>query len=983
MNKLAHYFLVGAFSVFLVLNSTTKAEADERVFSEYQYDEVGNIISRRQDKSGAAPSVDAVTPSTVRQNQTLSITLTGQGLRGARLGEQNDFFTFSNISSTNEQLQFTLAVDKNADQGSAQVSVSTGLGAVFFSLNVLSELPDLRVFPTPITLNPNAVHPLNISLSAIDVLDHVVNVTVADSSVATVSASQLNFTQGSIAVDAPLTIMAIANGATSLRFESDTLDNQTYTIRVSDDSFVLEPGSTHSFNSRAVGVNRLFIPPPPDLVAQGPFVAELRINKLFTPDDSPDLTNTAFANSVGVLKGRFHLPANPKAIGAGAQNVSVTIEGNGLANIDTVELIPNDNTVLSNVIAATNGESITFDLSVDADTPLSLRTLSLQDAAGNIPASTAQAGRVYIGGAAPVIESVTPIYLNRGDVRTITVRGVNLQTVRGLRFDNNDNLIFSSATVAGDGRSLTFGLEVIGFATLGPRAVILESLLGDSVALHSAANIINLEDRPPNVLGPIVSPSVGINKQVASTGPETTESVARSTVVGVSKGSTLVLITPNSRAQGASVTLQLSGVGLNDVISAEFEPAVGITVGDYIASADGTSATLAIDVANDAETTVRKLVLLTSSSALSALASADRFTITLPKPEISSVSPLLVDRSEIVVPITIRGELLNDASLVTIIPNAGVTASVPIASLDGRSVSVSLTIAPDAPLTPRIIQLTTPGGVTEPAAMLSNTINLVEGINSVVTPIISAQVGVLREVTPVPQAREVNSISVGVGLIKQFTPAVSTPQARFAYSSTVGLSKGPTAFLISPTVLPINTQGQTIEVTGTNLDDVVTVQTIPADGVTLTGPAIISADGTRVTFSATVASDAPQTSRRIELLTASGAVPFLTPASSQLVITSLQPQLESITPIQQVRGATFTMTVRGINLNNVQSIQATPANGIQFGTPVVAADGRSFTVAVIIDPAASTEQKVITVTTNAGTTTSAAMPENTFTVISE
>jgi len=580
-----------------------------------------------------------------------------------------------------------------------------------------------------------------------------------------------------------------------------------------------------------------------------------------------------------------------------------------------------------------------------------------------------------------VIESVSPIFLNRGDVRTITVRGADLQTVRGVRFDNNDNLVFSNPTVAEDGRSLTFGLEVVGFAILGPRRLILDSLLGDSTALHSAANVINLEDNPPRDLTPVVSPLVGVERQVNSAS-QPTENTARAQLVGVSRGNLLTAITPNSRAQGSSVTLALQGQGLDDVIAVEFEPAQGINVGAYTANADGSSASLDITIANDADPSQRRVILVSDTGDVNALARADRFTVTLPRPQIESVSPLLIDRSQGLVPITIRGDLLNNATIVSVIPPTGVTVSLPVSSADGRRVSAALTVASNAPLTPRIIQVTTPGGSTESVAMLSNTVRLVDQIDAVLTPITSAQVGVVREVTPVPQTQTLNALSVGIGVVRETTPVINQ-QTNSAFANNVGITKGPAAFSLAPMNLPINTQNQTIEVLGTNLDNVTTVQTIPADGVALTGPAIISADGTRVTFSASVADDAPQVPRRLELVTATGVVPFATPNASQLLITGLQPQLESIEPIQQVRGANFTLTLRGINLTGAQAVQAAPANGIQFGTPSVAADGRSLTVPVVIDPAAATQQVVISVTTAAGITTASALPENTFTIISE
>ena len=191
------------FVLLALVIFVSQGHAQQRVFSEYEYDEVGNITSRVQDISGSVPSISQVSPSIVRRNQTLLVTLIGTGLRGARLGEQNGFFSFSDINSTDEELSFTLSVADNADQGTSQVSVTTSLGTAVFDLNILTELPDLRISPTPLTLALDSVKALNVSLSATDVLNHSVSVSIADTSIATVSASQINFTQGSLSASEP------------------------------------------------------------------------------------------------------------------------------------------------------------------------------------------------------------------------------------------------------------------------------------------------------------------------------------------------------------------------------------------------------------------------------------------------------------------------------------------------------------------------------------------------------------------------------------------------------------------------------------------------------------------------------------------------------------------------------------------------------------------------------------------------------------
>jgi len=969
---------VGTLLLFFTV--VLSVQADERVFSEYQYDQIGNTVVINKDLTGVAPTVNSFTPEIVRQSQVIDITLDGDGLRGAQLSNADGFFSFSNIRSTNEQIVFTLAVDEFADEGASQISVSTGLGTTFFSLNILTELPDLRLSPIPVVIETNSVTPLLISLSKRDVLDHVVTVSVADANIATVNQAQISFDTGSLTPNQSLEVTAAANGSTRLFFESATLGNYSYNIRVTDSVFEIEPGVSNTFIGQNVGVNKLFTPPPPDLVAVGPFRSELRVTKLAAPVDD-DSAQLAFANQVGLLKGRYFSSISPNAVAANSSNATLTVTGAGLSLVDDVAIIPSDGVTLSQLVADPSGESLTLQIDVADGVALSKRQLILSAGTEKISPARTGVDRIYIGGTTPTINSVSPIYFNRGDVRTVVVRGQNLETVRALRFDDNSGLEFSRPVVAAGGTQLTFELQIVGFARIGQRQLILESLLGDGSALNVDASVIFIQDRPPVDISPVVSPLVGINKQIA-TDNEPVSDTTYSRLVGVTRGSNLSGLAPRARSQGSSFTLSLEGVGLNSVVSAEFAPAEGITVGDYSAAADGLSATLQLEIATDATPTIRQLKLSNGAAFINAESGADRFEVTLPRPQINSVSPIQVAQGDVNVALLIRGELLNDATAINITPADGITLSSPIASLDGTQVNATISVSPTASKGPRVIQLSTPGGSTEAGAMVSNTLQIVEEITNIVTPILSAVVGVQKETVPVTVTEEIAVVSTGIGIVKQVTPPV-VENAKFAFAPLVGISKGEVASSIDPTSISINSIAQQIEVTGVNLDNVTTVQTIPADGVTLNGPAIISADGTTVTFSADVASDAAQTARRLELITATGTIPFINPAQSLMQITGLTPEINSIEPIQEVRGASFVMTIRGINFETVQSVQASPSNGITIGTPSAAADGRSLTVQVFIAANASTEQKVITVSTSAGTTTSASMPENTFTVISE
>ena len=976
------------YALLMFFTLVLSAHAQERVFSEYQYDEVGNTTSITQDQSGAAPSIDSFTPAVVRQNQVVDVTVNGDGLRGATI-ESIDSFSFSNIQSTNEQLNFTLTVSENALEGASEVLLSTGLGTTSFSLNVLTELPDLRVSPTPVVLTLGSSSNLLVSLSQTDVLNHDVTISIADTSVATLDISSINIQAGQIKPDQIINLLPVSEGATRILFESESLGSFSYTLRVNsaDETFEQNAvnGDVGRFVSQNVGVNKLFIAPPPEIVPVGPFVDQLSVVRQSSPIAPTDQDAFSFSNSVGVLKGSFISAITPNALPQGSNN-TITISGVGLLGVESAQIIPDDNVIAGDLSIASDGQSLSLSVGVAEGTEFSQRQIILQTAENTITPITPAADRFWVGGSTPVVDSISPIFLNRNDVATITVRGSNLQAVTAVSFENSEGLIFSEPTIANDGLSLTFELQVLQFALIGPRQLVLETSLGDSQALNVDAATLFVQDQPPLVISPVTAPLVGINRLSNQGGAIDNDLTSFALPVGITRGATLTRLQPQSSAQGSTVTLNLDGVNLSSVTSAEFEPATGITVGELNASSDGLSATLEIEIATDAETTTRQLRLSNGVSFIGAVTSQDRFTVVTTRPEINSVSPLQIAQGDISVPLVIRGQLFNDASSVSFTPADGITVAPLNVSLDGTVIETQLIISEGATLGPRIVQVTTPGGTTEALLSVNNTVQIVETISAVVTPVISSFVGVIKQEaneSPTPISLDRQRFSNTVGIIKEALPE-QLERLGQGFAQAIGVAKGPVAQSVTPNRLTIGSTNQTIQVTGAALDNVVTVRTVPAQGVTLNGPAIISADGNTITFTADVDQDAELTSRRLEMVTSDDVIiPFALPQNSVLQVTGLTPQIDSIEPIQEARGSSFLMTIRGINFVDVQSIQATPASGIQFSTPTVAADGRSLTVQVVIDNDAVTEDKVIQVITTAGSTISISMPENTFTVISE
>ena len=956
------------------------AQADERVYSEYEYDEIGNTKEVSQDLSGAAPSITSVTPAIVRQNQVVQVVIAGTGLRGAKLNNSDGFFSFSNTQTSNDQITLTLTVSLNATEGPSQVSVSTGLGTAFASFEILTELPDLRVSPIPVVIKTGSILNLGISLSKGDVVDHNVSLSIADTGVASPSLTSLNFAQGSIQPNQLLQLTAITAGRTRLSFESTTLGSYSFDLTVTNDEYPLVPGQQEIIYGDQVGLNKLFTPPPPDLIEIGPIINEVRINKLFADNASP-LSTIAVAKQVGLLRGAIFDQLSPNAVGAGVSNQTITVSGTGLEVVDSVTVYPDTGTTLHDLVVDPSGQSLTFMLDVANEVELSTRQLKLSSTGVSVPAKKLLSDRFYIGGLLPVINSTTPIYLNRGDTKTITISGRNFEAIRSISFNNEDDLAFSNPVINALGTELTFRLQVIGFARLGPRVITLSSILGDSAPINTDASVIHIQDRPPEIITPVVSPAVGLVKE-AEVLVQPSSETAYGNLVGVHRGALLTNLLPNSRAQGSSVTLALEGLGLDTVASVEFLPADGITVGDYVPAIDGLTATLQLDIAGDAEPSIRQIKMSDGVGLLKAQQGADRFEVTLPKPQIASITPVQIEQGATGIQLLVRGELLNNASVVSFIPADDILVSNVVASATGNEVAATINVAASAASGPRVVTVMTPGGITELASMVTNTVTIVQEITSTVSPVVSNAVGIVKEVTPVTESQERTVLSSGVGIVKELT--IPTPQTdKFAVSKLVGVTRGPIAETITPSNVAINSTGQSIVVAGRHLDDVTLVRLLPPDGVTLNGPATIANDGSSISFTADVASDAAQTLRRLELETATDIIPFESLDGALIRITGLEPEISSIEPIQQVRGASFVMTVRGINFVDVQSIQATPSTGLTFGAATAAPDGRSVTVQVFISAAAATEQKVISVTTSAGATSSAAIPANTFTVISE
>lgn len=146
----------------------------------------------------------------------------------------------------------------------------------------------------------------------------------------------------------------------------------------------------------------------------------------------------------------------------------------------------------------------------------------------------------------------------------------------------------------------------------------------------------------------------------------------------------------------------------------------------------------------------------------------------------------------------------------------------------------------------------------------------------------------------------------------------------------------------------------------------------------------VAVDGSAISVPLTVASDAPISQRKVVVTGSAGAFPAASADADRIQIVRVAPEIFSIDPISSTPGGLVTLTVRGRNLHDAQSVSLNPATGITVGTsPAVSSDGSTLTAMVAIAANAPLGAKIVTVTTPGGNSAATPSPANTFTVASQ
>lgn len=918
---------------------------------EYRYDAAGNLLEVTGNLPVAAPLVTLVTPDSLRRGQSGQITLNGDGLAYSSVTSPSFAFTLNGVSASPAMLNFNLAVADDAPLGAHTFAVSNSAGSANFVLAVNPKLPTLSIAPLPLAVAPdNVPRSFSIALSNPDTVAHTVDLVTSNAAIATVSPASLSVPPGQTTVLASVT--GVSGGSTTLTLSSPSLQTVQAPVFVTT-----EFAGINTSHAPLLGVVLEKPPQPP----------------------APQTIQLGARAAVGVVVGGHIRDIEPKAVPRGA-SMTLTLFGKGLETATAVSLAPAEGVTLGNLTAAPDGLSATLSVNVAENASATLRQVVLSDSAGNrFPAARADSDRLLIAYPAPVIESITPMFGTIGAPMTVTLRGRNLQQGKVQLSPGTGIQVDGSPVVSGDGTMMTFNLGIGSFTALGEHLVWVSTPGGMSTTDKGPENTFTVVTSLDQSVTPITAPLVGVLLQ-GHTEPSSQDFGLHASSVGVAVGPVVIGMAPRAGIIGETVNLSLKGQELANVTELIFAPAEGITLQSVTPSTDGNSVSASIVISPTAPKVVRTVRALAGGVAIPfSDASQAQFQVTAPLPRIDSVTPVNLAVDSGPVTLTVRGVNFKDASLVSVLPAAGITVSQPpVVNADSTEITVNVTVSGVTITGQRVVTVAAPAGTTDSIATPANTLNIVNTLGDAITPIQAPSLGVVKLDDTPPPAIDSLLASSDVGVVLQAEPPPPATQDVFLGNARLGVAIGPVAKTLQAGVLRPGISG-TLTVSGVGLDAVAAVGINPATGITLGAP-LIQPDGLSLSLPITLAADAPAGVKELTLSNGTSPVLFTEAAAARFIVSGGEPRIDSITPILARQGDTVTLTARGAYLNHA-TVLIEPAAGVVLGSALtVNADGTELTLGVYVPADAAQGGRVVRVQTPGGITTDQAAPANTFTV---
>jgi YD repeat-containing protein len=925
-------------------------DAQGRV-TEYRYDAVGNILEvKRLAAPIPAPTVTATTPTSLRRGETRTITLAGANLMGASVSTSATGLSIASVQSTATQISFSLTASTSATLGANAFVAATPQGMAGFSISIAPQLPTLSVTPTPLAIPiDNTDRRFTVRLSNADIVDRVISLSSSNASIAAVSPSSVTVMAGQTEADA--LIRGVQGGIATISLSATGLASTSVAVYVT---------------AEFAGIN----------VATAPVVGVVLPS---SPTSAP-ATVEATSPALGVAFGRHLRSVSPNSFVMGTGPTSINIAGEGLEGVTGISVIPPDGVTVTNVVAAGDGRSISATVTITATATVSQRQIILVGAGAPYIPTRADADRINVTLPIPEIQSIDPYFGVRGTSSiSFIVRGRNLSGATGISFAPAEGLVVGATpSVTPDGTQLTVGLSIALNAATGSRLVTVQTPAGSSDTSLSPANTFAVVSAITSAFSPIVSPAVGVVLSANNTGSSSNVEVA-TPALGVAFGAVATALLPNAQQFGTSGTLVIQGAGLQGVTAVTMVPPDGIVLGAPTPSVDGTSVSIPITIEATAVQTVREVLLIAGTQrVLFAPASQSQFRVTGPMPQLTSVTPQILQVGTIST-IQLNGANFQNVSEIRVVPPTGISVGTPVVSVDNTTITVPFAVAANAPTGARNVIVVTPAGETSSIVSPANTITIFSGSVTPIDRVLAPLVGVV--VQAIGGGNNVTTdpvVSPLLGVLIPVTPPSATSDV-FVNTAVLGVALGPVAITALPLPLNLGASG-TLVVTGVDLSGVSSVNIYPPNDITL-GTPVPSGDGLSVSIPITVASTAAISTRQVSLAAGATRIPFAVADASLVYVTGGVPRIDSIEPILGARGTSLSLTVRGANLQFARAVTVTPASGVSVvNQPTWSADGTQLTLSLVIAANASVGARVIQVVAPGGTSSAAASPANTFTI---
>jgi hypothetical protein len=419
--------------------------------------------------------------------------------------------------------------------------------------------------------------------------------------------------------------------------------------------------------------------------------------------------------------------SKPPVLGAGATEATVNVTvATGAAPGPRASVIGTPAGETSATLAPNNAVTLGNTLSPPFDSLAAPLVGVGKDAATGAlrtvgPIASAQLG-VTVGAVALSIEAPTLYPLTDGELR---IRGEGLAEVTEVRLLGAGGVsIASSFQVSADGRELTVRILVDGNPGGGHRQVELRGAGGRILSFADPAAAALLVR--PGTQYYLPATIVGVTREPAVQPPPPAR-LLTGAQVGVVVGPLALSLEAPALYPTATGVLTITGEGLQAVTDVRFLGAAGVVRDAYTVSSDGTRLSVPLTVAANAAPGVRAVVL---DSAAGPVPFVDprvaQIAVATGVPSIESIDPIVWRQGQGMT-LTVRGQHLGQARRVVPSPAEGISVAPAITvSPDGTTLTVGISVAPDAPPTDEgLVQVETPGGITPAVRTPANSFRIV------------------------------------------------------------------------------------------------------------------------------------------------------------------------------------------------------------------------------------------------------------------